>query len=519
MREILQAQKIYGEYLLKYHPFIHSTVPLIKQRNINKNIASLPTEFDSRKQWPGKINKNGDQFGSGCCYLFGCLYAFSDRYAIFKNQDYIRMSVVEIAAVERAFTPNGDKSIDTDKERSGKKGCINCDPMQNGDGSQILNGINVYGTVSEVGKENDPNFSFAKFCKNYSNCACPPKSPDSYCNDDSWKNYQTDLSKKLPSDIGIYSNVQKYPTEEEKKNMIINNISPDNYDFTSLATEIMTNGPVGITYFFGPDFTRDNYNETNNIYMCTNWEDDSNPFGYKASGKSGSGGHYISIIGFGSQQVSYKYKGRQENQLIHYYLCRNSWGENNHSFFKAAAAQKISGVLIMQGVWGICSFVTFISTPTYKCVNGLCIPCEKGESGCSEKSVCDQSCVIATTTYKCNGQNCVKCNTENLCQYIDSNCKGECKPPPVIKGSRCNFTTGKCEECVMGQDTNCGVCNFCEKMYSGNTCTPCTYSSVGCFPNKNCEKRKNKMWIIIAILIIMIVAIFIGYKIFKGKNN
>ena len=618
MQEILQASRIYGQYLLENHPFIHSSIPLITQKSINKNTRDLlPTEFDSRKQWPGKINKNGNQFGSGCCYLFGCLYAFSDRYAIFKNQDYIRMSVVEIAAIERTFTPDGNMSTNTDKERSGKKGCINCDPFQNGMGSDILQAINVYGTVSEIGKENDANFSFAKFCKSYSNCSCPPNSPDSYCDDDSWKNYQTDLSKKLPSDISIYDNVEKYPTNDEKKNMIINDISPDNYNFTSLAQEIMTNGPVGISYFFGSDFTRDNYNETGGIYMCTDWQDNSNPFGYRAAGKSGSGGHYISIIGFGSQQISYKYKGKQENELIHYYLCRNSWGDN-HGFFKAASAQIAGGIKLMSGVWGICSFITFVSPPTFKCVNGVCISCDKGENGCSEKNICDESCIVVKDTYKCDGQNCIKCGSGETCRYIDSNCKDECQPPltykcdgqncikcgigetcqyldsncqgecqpppltykcdgqncikcgigetcqylegncngecqsplstykcdgqncikcgigetcqyldsnckgecqlpPIIKGTRCNFSTGKYEDCIVGKDINCGIYSPCEKLYSGNTCTPCTYSSIGCTSNKNCEKQDNKIrtilfFAIIIVIILMVMAIFLIIK-------
>jgi hypothetical protein len=516
-RVILQSQKLYGEYLLRNFPYIHSSIPLISMRSINKRvIIDLPREFDSRKQWPGKINKNGDQFGSGCCYLFGALYAFSDRYAIFRNENYIRMSVVEIAAVERIFSPDGSQAKIDNKERSGKSGCINCDPFQNGMGSDIFSAISVYGTVADV--DNDPNFSFAKFCKDYSNCSCPSGSPDSYCDDDSWKNYQTDLSKKLPNDISIYSNVQKYPTEEEKKGMEIYNISPENYDFSLLANNVYTGGPIGIAYFFGPDFTRENYNETGGIYICTDWQDDSNPFGYKAKGKSGSGGHYISIIGFGTQTISYKYKGNPQTQDIHYYLCRNSWGENDHSFFKAASNQKAGGIELMKGVWGLASFVVFSKPIQYKCINGVCNPCVHGETDCVSKDICDQGCTRPISpTYKCVNENCVMCSIGESCRYQENTCNKECKAPPVIKGKRCNFTSGNCEECIMGRDENCGECNFCTKMYMGDTCIPCAYSSVGCNANKNCKTKKGKIWIIIGIVLIVMIAIFVIYKFILKK--
>lgn len=511
MQAILQSQKLYGEYLLRNFPYIHSSIPLVSMRSISKRALTepdLPKEFDSRKQWPGKINKNGDQFSSGCCYLFGALYAFSDRYAIFRNENYIRMSVVEIAAVERIFSSDGSLAKIDNKERSGKSGCINCDGFQNGDGSQVLQAINVYGAVSEVGKENDRNFSFAKFCKDFSNCSCPSGSPDSYCDDDSWKNYQTDLSKNLPSDISVYSSVEKYPTEEEKRNMVISNISPDNYDFTSLATEIMTNGPVGITYFFGPDFTRDNYSETGGIYFCTDWENNDNPFGYKAKGKSGSGGHYISVIGFGTQTVSYKYKGNPQTQDIHYYLCRNSWGDS-HGFFKAAASQKAGGVNLMKGVWGLASFVVFYKPIQYKCVNGVCNPCVHGETDCVSKDICDQGCTRPVSpTYKCVNENCVMCSIGESCKYQSSTCDRECKAPPVIKGKRCNFTSGNCESCIMGVDENCGECNFCKKLYIGNTCTPCApYSSAGCNVNDGCGEKKMRGWIWLLLIIFLVVFI------------
>jgi len=45
-------------------------------------VISVPSDFDSRKQWGSKIHAIRDQQSCGSCWAFGATEAFSDRFAI-----------------------------------------------------------------------------------------------------------------------------------------------------------------------------------------------------------------------------------------------------------------------------------------------------------------------------------------------------------------------------------------------------------------------------------------------------
>lgn len=352
--------------------------------------ATLPRTWDWREEAPGKINPPYDQMLTGACYLFGTLHAFSDRYAIFTNENYIHMSEIEIAAVARAFNINGGPSLDADN-KSGKTDCIVCDPFNNGNAFLVIDAVGVYGTVAVGSKEDNPDYSFPAFCKKHNgNCSCPGDNwhgHRNYCDDDSDPNYQSDMSRALPSNIkGTYGGDVIFPIPSVRPLMRIMSVQGAwGLSFENIAAIIYTGGPVGIDFDFNGDFWRtnggENWPETGGIYLCVDWrENGGNPFGY-GGGRGGSGGHSVSAIGFGVQEVTFKFNGSLVTQDIKYLLCRNSWGADSpKAYFKAGWYQSVSGTPIMKNVWGSIGYAEFSEGRGYKCaVPGR--PCQPAADG------------------------------------------------------------------------------------------------------------------------------------------
>jgi len=65
-------------------PYTPQQLEIIKYHQAN-NAKQVPTEFDSRKQWPKCIHPIRDQAKCGSCWAFGASESFSDRLCIASN--------------------------------------------------------------------------------------------------------------------------------------------------------------------------------------------------------------------------------------------------------------------------------------------------------------------------------------------------------------------------------------------------------------------------------------------------
>jgi hypothetical protein len=490
--------------------------PILKRPGITTYIRStlpnvtLPQTWDWRKEAPGKINPSYDQLGSGACYLFGTLHAFSDRYAIFTNQNYVHMSEVEFAAVARAFNSDGDPSTDDPSTRSGKVDCINCDPFNNGSAYTIIYAVGVFGTVAVGNRTNNPDYYFPAFCDVHHNCKCPGDDwhgHDNYCDDDSIPNYQSDLSKALPSNIeATYGRDVIFPIPSIKPLMTVMSVSTTDFlTFEDIATIIYTGGPIGIDFNFNGDFMRvgpkkngeyENWRETGGIYLCLDWDDNNtNPFGYKDRGKGGSGGHSVSVIGFGTQRVSFQFYGENVTQDIQYLLCRNSWGADSpRAYFKAGWIQMIQGQQhVMNGVWGSMGYVNF--SKKYECVT-------KG-----------QPCIQTDQGIYDNPDECAK-----NCQKYECVTKGQ----PCIQTDQGIYDDpDECAKNCQEKRFKCIDRKFCREDPSGSFTNPLICKQK-CILPKPSRSGKNKLsMVLLSIFVVLggIAVIVLGYIIYKRSRK
>ena len=70
-----------------------------KLESINNEIKSdLPTDFDSRDEWPSCADVIGhirDQSACGCCWAFGSTEAYNDRLCIVNDGSFQQLLSVE----------------------------------------------------------------------------------------------------------------------------------------------------------------------------------------------------------------------------------------------------------------------------------------------------------------------------------------------------------------------------------------------------------------------------------------
>lgn len=71
-------------------------------------IESLPTSFDARQAWPGKIGPVMNQAKCGSCWAFGAAEAVSDRMAIKNNATYLQLAPLDLVSCDSGvFANNG----------------------------------------------------------------------------------------------------------------------------------------------------------------------------------------------------------------------------------------------------------------------------------------------------------------------------------------------------------------------------------------------------------------------------
>lgn len=69
--------------------------------------TEVPTEFDSRTEWPGKVHAVRDQGSCGSCWAFGATEALSDRFFIEKGTDVVLSPQHLVSCDKSNFGCNG----------------------------------------------------------------------------------------------------------------------------------------------------------------------------------------------------------------------------------------------------------------------------------------------------------------------------------------------------------------------------------------------------------------------------
>lgn len=267
------------------------------------------------------------------------------------------------------------------------------------------------------------------------------------------------------------------------------------------------------------------------IYICTDWQDSSNPFGYTHGDSGGPGGHCVSLTGYGTDTITINYNGkRYDNVKIDYVIIRNSWGDlNPHP--KCAWEQTVNlggkNVKLMNDVWRDTSIINISRKDTsdkWTCDNeygnpGVCVPYDNVSQpnfrqGIYSDYTCSDNCEERGDMYKCENNQCVKCDKSvpfpSECSYISSDCDGKCKTfkcidskcVPCKEGEKCTYKTSDCSgKCVSYSIVD----GKCVKCLDDN----CRFPDIS-----SCEKARDNTGLVIAVIVSLVICIILITLIF-----
>lgn len=244
--------------------------------------VSLPINFDGRTVWPGWLQKVHDQEECGNCYAYSTSSMLADRFAILSlGRVLFEASPSELAVCGHDF----DANVAQEWKNNAYLQKSQTDFLKN----RSCNGSSLYDVLETLYREGVTISS------------CFPSKTDKY------NIPGTVDSTKLPvCSVFETDDFDQCPVNNQAmrkyRALTVYNVESNEQ---SIMYEIYKYGPVSTGLLVFPDF------------MTT--FDGKSIYTGPPAGQESIGGHAILISGFGQET--------QNGQIIKYWLCKNSWGD------------------------------------------------------------------------------------------------------------------------------------------------------------------------------------------------